>query len=298
MARSLDSVRPLARPVAFFARRSVTRFLSHALVYLALIAVMATCMLPLVYMISTSLKPPGTEGEFPIRWIPSRFVWENYIKAFTAVPTLTYLKNTLIITAFSVVGNVLTASLVAYGFARLRFPGRNLLFTMMLSTMMLPYMVVIIPLFILFRTLGWVNTLYPFTVPAFLGGHALYIFLLRQYFMGLPFELDEAAKIDGAGYFRTWWTVLMPLATPALGTVAVLCLVGSWNDFLGPLIFLNTPDKFTLALGTRAFNGQYQMYLNLTMAYSTMMTIPILTVFFLFQKYMIRGISMTGITGR
>ena len=286
------------RILQYLARRSVSSFLRHLFVYLALAGVMATCMLPLIYMISTSLKPPGTETEFPIRWIPSRFVWQNYVQAFTIVPTMTYLKNTLIISSVSIVGNILTSSLVAYGFARLRFPGRDLLFTLMLSTMMLPYMVVIIPLFVLFRMLGWVNTLYPFTVPAFFGGSPLYIFLLRQYFMGLPFDLDEAAKIDGAGFFRIWWTVLMPLARPALGTVAILCLVSSWNAFQGPMILLNTPDKFTLALGTRAFQSQYTMQLNLTMAYSTMMTLPILIVFFLFQKYMIKGISMTGITGR
>jgi len=283
---------------AFLARRSVARGLRQGATYLALIIVMTVCLLPMLYMVSTSLKPPGTETEFPIRWIPSRFVWDNYVRAATIVPMLTYLKNTLIIAGFSVVGNLLTASLAAYGFARLRFPGRDALFMLMLSTMMLPYMVVIIPLFVLFRELGWVDTLYPFTVPAFLGGRALYIFLLRQYFKGLPMELDEAAKIDGAGFFRIWWTILMPLARPALGTVAILCLVASWNDFVGPMIFLNSTENFTLALGTRAFHGQYTMELNLTMAFSTMMTLPILTVFFLFQKYMIKGISMTGITGR
>jgi multiple sugar transport system permease protein len=238
------------------------------------------------------------EYEFPIRWILDPIAWENFNRAFTSLPTLTFLKNTLVITGVSLVGELLTASLAGYGFARLRFPGRELLFTLMLSTLMLPYFVTMIPLFVLFRTLDWVNTLLPLTVPAFFGGHPLYIFLLRQFFLTLPTELDDAAKVDGAGFFRIWWTVLMPLARPALATVAILSLVHHWNDFVAPLIYLNTEDNFTLALGIRLFRDQYRTYFNLTMAYSTMMTLPIITVFFLFQKYFIRGISMTGLSGR
>jgi ABC-type glycerol-3-phosphate transport system permease component len=249
-------------------------------------------------MISTSLKPNGTEYEFPIQWIPERIAWENYPTAFTSVPTLVFLKNTVFITVASLVGELLTASLVAYGFARLRFPGRNLLFGLMLSTLMLPYFVVMIPLFVLYRNLGWVNTFYPLIVPAYFGGSALYIFLLRQYYMTLPIELDEVARIDGAGYFRTWWSILLPLTGPALATVAILSLVFHWNDFTGPLIFLNSQDKFTLSLGIRLFRDQYQVHFNLTMAYSTMMTIPIVLVFFIFQKHFVRGIAMTGLTGR
>ena len=249
-------------------------------------------------MVSTSLKPNGTEYEFPIQWIPERIAWENYPKAFTAVPTLTFLKNTLLISVLSLVGELLTASLVAYGFARLRFPGRNLLFGLMLSTLMLPYFVTLIPLFVLYRNLGWVNTFYPLIVPAYFGGSALYIFLLRQYYMTLPVELDEVARIDGAGYFRTWWSVLLPLTGPALATVAILSLVFHWNDFTGPLVFLNSQDKFTLSLGIQLFRDQYQVHFNQTMAYSTMMTIPIIMVFFIFQKHFVRGIAMTGLTGR
>jgi len=250
-------------------------------------------------MLSTSLKPDGTEYEFPIRWIPEpRIAWENYWKSFTSVPTLKFLRNTLVISVVSLVGELLTASLAAYGFARLRFPGRELLFTLMLSTLMLPYFVTIIPLFILFRNLGWINTLYPLTVPAFFGGSPLFIFLLRQFFMTLPTELDDAARMDGAGFFRIWWSVLMPLTKPALATIAILSLVFHWNDFAGPLIFLNTQDNFTLALGVRLFRDQYRTAFNQTMAYSTMMTVPIVTVFFIFQRHFIRGISMTGLTGR
>ena len=287
-----------SRVTAFARRKSVQHKVSRVTVHLLLLLVVVATALPLLYMLSTSLKPNGLEYEFPIRWIPDRLAWENYQIAFEHVPTLTFLKNTLLITAVSLVGELLTASLVAYGFARLRFPGRNLMFTAMMSTMMLPYFVTMIPLFILYRTLSWTNTFYPFTVPAFFGGSPFYVFLLRQFYLGLPTELDDAARIDGAGFFRTWWSVLLPLTRPALATVAILSLVFHWNDFTGPLILLNTQDKFTLALGVRLFRDTYRTYFNQTMAYSTMMTIPVITVFFIFQKYFIRGISMTGLTGR
>jgi multiple sugar transport system permease protein len=282
----------------FFSSKSGHEKLTHLGTHAVLLVVAGVSLLPLIYMISTSLKANGMEYEFPIRWIPNPATWSNYPKAFTSIPTLTFLKNTLVITGVSLIGEVLTASLAAYGFARLRFPGRNVFFIMMLSTLMLPYIVTMIPLFVLFRSLGWINTLLPLTVPAFFGGHPLFIFLLRQFFMTLPTELDDAAKIDGAGLFRIWWTVLLPLARPALATVMILSLVFHWNDFVAPLIYLNTQANFTLSLGIRLFQDQYRTYFNLTMAYATMMTLPIITVFFIFQKYFIRGISMTGLSGR
>lgn len=283
---------------SLLARASVRKHLWHFVVHVLLLLIVAASILPLIYMVSTSLKPDGTEYEFPIRWIPERFAWENYVIAFTAVPTLTFLKNTALISAVSLVGELITASLVAYGFARLRFPGRDFLFTLMLATLMLPYFVTLIPLFVLYRNLDWIDTFYPLTVPAFLGGSPLFIFLLRQYYMTLPIELDEVSRIDGAGYFRTWWSVLLPLTTPALATVAILSLVHHWNDFTGPLVFLNSQENFTLSLGTRLFRDQYRVHFNQTMAYSTMMTLPIILVFFIFQKHFVKGIAMTGLTGR
>jgi multiple sugar transport system permease protein len=271
---------------------------SHFLVHGLLIFLVVISILPLVYMVSTSIKPDGSEFEFPIRWIPDRIAWENYVRAFTQIKTLTFLKNTLVVSVASLVGEILTASLAAYGFARLRFPGRDVLFVLMLSTLMLPYIVTLIPLFVLFRTLGWINTLLPLIVPAFFGGHPLFIFLLRQTYLGLPRELDEAARIDGAGFFRTWWSVLLPLTRPALATVVILSLVFHWNDFVAPLVYLNSQDNFTLALGVRLFRDQYRTFFNLTMAFSTMMSLPIILVFFLFQKHFVRGITMSGLTGR
>ena len=218
----------------------VSSVLSHTL----LVFVVVISVIPLLYMISISLKPNGAEFDFPIHWIPERFAWENYVKAFNLVPTMMYLKNTLTISLISLVGELLTASLVAYGFARLRFPGRDFLFILMISTMMLPFFVTMIPLFVLYSSLGWIDTFYPLTVPAFFGGGPFFIFLLRQFYLTLPKELEDSARIDGAGFFRTWWSVLLPLTGPALATVAILSLVAHWNDFTGPLIILNSNKKF------------------------------------------------------
>jgi ABC-type glycerol-3-phosphate transport system permease component len=249
-------------------------------------------------MVSTSLKPYGEEFAYPIEWIPDPIVWSNYATVFDRVPVWTFFRNTMTVTLLTLVGGLLSSSLVAYGFARCRFPGRDFLFMLMLSGLMLPYMVTLIPQFVLYRELGWINTLLPLIVPAFFGGHPFYIFLLRQFFKGLPTDLEDAAKLDGAGFFRIWWTVAMPLAKPGLATVAILSILNHWNDFTAPLVYLNTQDKWTLALGIRLFRDQYQVNFNLMMAYAVMMTIPVFTVFFAFQKYFIRGITISGMGGR
>lgn len=269
-----------------------------AVVHLALIAICLVSLVPLIYMLSTSLKAYGEEFAYPIEWIPDPIVWGNYRTVFDRVPVWTFFSNTMIVTTLTLVGGLLSSSLVAYGFARTRFPGRDFLFMLMLSGLMLPYMVTLIPQFVLFRELGWINTLWPLIVPAFFGGSPFYIFLLRQFFKGLPTDLEDAAKIDGAGFFRIWWTVAMPLAKPGLATVAILSILNHWNDFTAPLVYLNTQDNWTLALGIRLFRDQYQINFNLMMAYAVMMTIPVFTVFFAFQKYFIRGITISGMGGR
>ncbi len=266
--------------------------------HIALIAIALISLLPLIYMMSTSLKAYGQEFSYPIKWIPDPIVWDNYRTVFSRVPVWTFFSNTMTVTILATVGGLLSSSLVAYGFARTRFPGRDFLFMLMLSGLMLPYMVTLIPQFVLFRNLGWINTLLPLIVPAFFGGHPFYIFLLRQFFKGLPTDLEDAAKLDGAGFFKIWWTVAMPLAKPGLATVAILSILAHWNDFIAPLVYLNTQDKWTLALGIRLFRDAYQVNFNLTMAYAVMMTIPVFTVFFAFQKYFIRGITISGMGGR
>lgn len=282
---------------AVFARQSIRRTLVRALTHLALLIVSVTALIPLAFMVSTALKPFGQELVFPIRWIPQPAVWHNFMDAWTAVPTATFLENTAIVTFGALVGELVSSSLVAYGFARLRFPGRNILFMLCISSMMLPSVVLLIPLFILFRTLHWIDTFLPLIVPGWFGV-PFFIFMLRQYFLSLPHELDDAAKIDGAGILRIWWSILLPLLKPALATAGVFSFIAHWNDFLGPLIFLNTEDKYTVALGVNMFFGEYQVHMDLVMAYSVMVTLPVIIVFFVFQRYFVRGIALTGLSGR
>jgi ABC-type glycerol-3-phosphate transport system permease component len=279
-------------------RAKMKRRLAGTSVHLVLIFIAALSLVPLLYMVITSLKERGREFAYPIEWLPDPVVWSNYRTALDTVPAWTFLGNTLLVTGLTLVGGLLSSSLAAYGFARMRFPGRDFLFMLMLSGMMLPYMVTLIPQFVLFRELGWINTLLPLIVPAFFGGTPFYIFLLRQFFKGIPTDLEDAAKLDGAGFFRIWWTVAMPLAKPALATVAILSILHHWNDFLGPLVYLHTQDNWTLALGIRLFRDAYQVNFNLMMAYAVMMTIPVFTVFFMFQKYFVRGIAISGMGGR
>jgi ABC-type glycerol-3-phosphate transport system permease component len=289
----------VARPagVGLLGRQSARRALSHALTHLALLVISLTALIPLVYMVTTALKPYGQELIFPIRWIPQPAVWQNFPDAWTTVPTATFLENTAIITFGALIGELLTSSLVAYGFARLRFPGRNILFMLCISSMMLPFVVLLIPLFIIFRTLHWIDTFLPLIVPGWFGV-PFFIFMLRQYFLSLPHELDDAAKIDGAGILRVWWSILLPLIKPAIAAAGIFSFIAHWNDFLGPLIFLNTEDKFTVALGVNMFFAEYQVHMDLVMAYSVMVALPVILVFFVFQRYFVQGIALTGLTGR
>lgn len=274
----------------------IRRALSRVMIQIALLLLVAIALIPLIYMVGTSLKPDGTE--YSPQLLPDRPDWNNYLRAFTLVPTLRFFGNTITIAAFSLAGELITSSLAAYAFARLRFPGRDALFVIVLSTMMLPEFVTLIPLFVLYRTLGWIDTFLPLIVPAFFGGKALFIFFLRQFFMTLPRELDDAAKIDGASFLRTWWSVILPQAKPALATVAVLSLVFHWNEYVGPLVYLNTQTNFTLVLGTQLFRDEYHTFFNLTMAYCTIITVPVLILFFIAQRHFVKGISMTGLAGR
>jgi multiple sugar transport system permease protein len=229
-------------------------------------------------------------------------VWENYPESLQYLPEethygLVYLGNTLTITVLSILGTLLTASMVAFSFARLRWPGKDGLFVLLLSTMMLPYAVTMIPQFLIWQRLGFINTLVPLWAGAFFGGGAFNIFLLRQFFMTIPSELEEAAKIDGCSYWRTFWTIMMPLVRPALATVAIMTFMGSWNNFMGPLIYISTPTRMPLAYALQLYqsvHGGEHAYL---MAASTMVMIPVLLVFFFCQRYFIQGITLTGLKG-
>ncbi|SEN23200.1 carbohydrate ABC transporter permease [Lihuaxuella thermophila] len=270
----------------------------HAIfVYLFLIVSSAATVLPLLWMISTSLKSGDIIFQIPPKWIPNDFHWENYYRAVTDIPFFLYLKNTVLITFFRVFAEVFMSAFVAYGFARFHFPGKNIWFLILLSTIMLPGEVTMIPVFLMFSELGWINTFKPLIVPAFFGGQAVFVFLLRQYFLTIPRELEEAALMDGASRFQIFYKIFLPLSKPALITIGIFSFQGSWNDLLGPLMYLNDSNKFTLQLGLAMFNGMTKVEWGPLMAASILVLLPTLIIFFAMQKYFVEGISVTGIKG-
>jgi multiple sugar transport system permease protein len=264
-------------------------------------------LVPLFWMVSTSLK--DSSELIGLNWIPQRLAWENYEIAFSFGDWGRWTMNSVIITVFDVAGAVLSTALVAYAFARLRWPGRDLLFSVVLATMMLPGIVTLIPQFILYSRLPafgfqgsntWVNTFLPLTVPSWFAASAFNIFLLRQFMRGIPMELSEAAKIDGASELRIWWNIIMPLTKPALATIAIFSFQGSWQDFTGPLLYLQSERLYTLQLALRQFEsaaGGMPAW-NWLMAASLVVMLPVLIVFVAFQQYFIEGISITGMGGR
>jgi ABC-type glycerol-3-phosphate transport system permease component len=254
--------------------------------------------LPLAWLVSTSLKVGAQTFIMPPQWVPAPVVWQNYVDAFKAVPFHLYFWNTITIVFWATAGTLFTASLSAFAFARLRFPGRGFLFGLVLSTIMLPGIVTLIPTFIVFRYFKWINTFLPLTVPYWLGGGVFNIFLFRQFFMTIPYELDEAARIDGASNFRIYWNIVLPLSRPVLATVAIFSFIHHWNDFFLPLIYLQATSKWTMAIGLQGFKDLYSTSWNLMMAASTAMILPLLILFFFAQRYFISGIHMSGIAGR
>ena len=262
-------------------------------VILAILGILVT--LPFFWMLSTSFKRPEDVFVFPPKWIPDPIVWTNFPRALTAIPFFTFLGNTLTVTVFSLIGTLVSASLAAYAFARLRWPGRDTLFLVVLTTLMIPQQVTLIPQFIIFRRLGWLDTLLPLIVPWYLGGGAFNIFLLRQFFMTVPPELDDAARIDGCGFMGIYARILLPLAKPSLAAVTIFCIQARWNEFLLPLIFIHRPEHFTLALGLRLFQEQYYIDWTGLMSASTIVMLPVLIMFYFAQRYFIQGIVFTGI---
>ncbi len=259
-------------------------------------------LVPFVWMVSTALKEAGDVMKFPPEWIPQPVLWGNFKEAFTQdyAPFDIFFKNTLIITITAVFGQLLSASLVGFSFARLHWWGRDYLFLIVLGTMMLPYQVTLVPIFVLMKNLGWIDTLLPLIIPFFLGGGAFYIFLFRQFMMTIPWELDDAAKIDGCGTLRLYSRIILPLTGPALATAAIFSFLAHWNDFIGPLIYLNSVSNYTLSLGLRILQG-YGGYAiqrwNLLMAASLFVMLPVLLLFFFSQKYFIQGIVTYGVKG-
>ncbi|MDX2066000.1 MAG: carbohydrate ABC transporter permease [Fimbriimonadaceae bacterium] len=242
----------------------------------------------------------GAAETEPVRDVGLR--WQNYTDAFSYLPPetlngLVYLKNTLLLVVLSVVGTLLSSAIVAYAFSRLSFPGKNQLFTLLLATMMLPGAVTLLPQFLIFRNLGWIDSLYPLWVPAFFGS-AFNIFMLRQFFMQIPMELEDASKIDGCTYFRTFWDIMMPQIKPALAVIAIWTFMGAWNNFMGPLIYVNSPENMPLSYALQLFQGDRAGEPGLLMAFATMAMLPVLALFFFAQKYFIEGVTLSGLGGR
>jgi multiple sugar transport system permease protein len=296
----------------FWASKRRTEKINKIVAYVVLSLGSIAMILPVIWMLSTSFKENTEVFKVPSSmnfseifhyWFPAPLHFENYPKAWTisgmysaeGITFTTYTINTLIIAVFSCLGVTMTASLVAFAFARLRFPGRGPLFILCLATMMIPTQVTMIPTFILFKSMGWYDTYYPLIVPAFLGGGAYNIFLMRQFFMSIPYEMDEAAKIDGCTNFGVYWRILLPLCKPALTTVAVFSFVWNWNDFINPLIYLDSNSKKTLALGLTNFVSLYGQNYELLMAASLLIVIPIIGMFLVGQRYFIQGIATTGL---
>ncbi|MBW7928485.1 MAG: carbohydrate ABC transporter permease [Fimbriimonadaceae bacterium] len=272
-----------------------------AFVHVALVLLSILFVLPFLWMLTTAVKPIGETLTSPPRWIPSQVLWSNFpdavfygSKELGYVPFLVYARNTVIITILCVVGSVASNTIVAYSFARLRWPGRDLFFAATLATMMVPFPVTMVPTFTLFRWLGWVGSFKPLWVPAYLGS-AFAIFLLRQFFRTIPNDLSEAARIDGASEFRVFADIVLPLARPAVTVIALFTFMGTWNDFLGPLIFLTDQNTFTLSLGLQAYQTQHGgTPWNLLMAASLLVILPIIVVFFFAQKTFVHGIATSG----
>lgn len=284
-----------AQPGGLSSRRNQDR-LSKGIAYVIASLVALAFVFPLYWMVTTSLKTDVEIFMVPPTLFPLDPQWGNFIASTQYIPFWLYMANTLIICALTIIGTVVSCSLIAYGFARVQWPGRNVVFIVYLSTIMLPAQVTMIPLYIVFRQIGWVGTMWPLVVPAFFG-NALYVFLLRQFFMTIPNELTDAARIDGANELGIFWRIMLPLLKPALATVALFTFVATYRDFLGPLIYLTEQNQWTISLGLKMFQNMYGAQWQLMMAAATLTMVPTVILFFLTQRTFIEGIALTGIKG-
>ncbi len=290
---------PKAPALRSHRRTETLRRLKRILTYIAVGLVVAIFLIPFLWMIVTSLKSPDDLTAHPLSWLPKQRYAQNYPNALSIIPYMQYLGNTLLICVPNVVGTLLSCSLAAYSLACVRWPGRGASFGLVLSTMMLPYPVTIIPLYLVYRHLGWINLAsgyLPLTVPAFFGA-PFFIFLLRQFFAAIPVELSEAAKVDGASELRIYAQIMLPLSTPALATTALLTFLYTYTDFLNPLIYISDPDRFTLSLGLLGYFSQHGASWGPLMAASAMFTVPTALIFLLAQRTFIQGIATSGLKG-
>lgn len=270
--------------------------LKKMLIHTILILGGISMLLPFIWMISTSLKENNMIFQLPPKWIPDPFAWHNYPDAMKTIPFVRYFFNTTFITIFKGIGEIFVSAFVAYGFARFKFPGKKFLFLFLLSTIMIPGEITMIPVFIMWRKLGLVDSYVPLILPAFTGS-AVFIFFLRQFFASVPRELEEAARIDGCNSFQIFHKIFLPISKPALITIGIWSFQGSWNDLMGPLIYLNSYEKFTLQLGLSMFQSLHKVQWGQLMAASVMTMLPVLIIFFVGQKYFTEGIKLSGIKG-
>lgn len=273
------------------------KLVTQIVIYFVLILGAVACAFPFYWMLRTAVVSAGSIFSTDIQILPPEFKLDNFKDALTAQPFGTYFLNTVVITVINIVGVLLTSSLCAYGFSRLDWPGRDKVFGIMMTALMLPFSVLMIPHFMGWSYLGLTNTIAPITIPAFFGGGLFNIFLLRQFFLGIPKEMDEAAYVDGANHWRIYWSIIMPLSKQALIVVGLFTFLTNWNDYLAPMIYLSSENKFTLMLGLNQFMGGYNAQWNLMMAAVTVVVIPSLVLYLFAQKYFIEGIAMTGVKG-
>lgn len=280
-------------------RRKWGRETRKCIWYFAILLVAVFFIIPVYWMVLMSFRPLSEIYASPINWLPTQlYAFENYTRSLSERPFLSYLSNTVMVAVIASLGNVFSSTLAAYGFARTRFPGRRTLFVCLVSTMMLPGQVKIIPLFMIYRNLGWIDTLRPLIVPAFFAAVTpLYVFLVRQFFLSIPEDLASAARIDGCNSFQVFWKIFLPLTKPAIVTVSLFSFMDNWNDFFSPLIYINSPKRMTLALGLASISGINFTEWQIIMASSVMAVLPCVVVFLSAQRYFVEGIAAIGIKG-
>ena len=269
---------------------------ARCIAYILLILFSIAMLFPFFWMVRSAFMTNREIMTTPIQWLPSHYDLENFKKAFERAPFGKYFINSAIIVLINMVGCILSSSFIAFGFSRLRFPGRKLWFALLLSTMMIPQTVLMIPQFLIWQSVGAYNTFIPLTVPCFFG-NAFNVFLVRQFYAGIPKEYDEAALVDGASYFTIYSKILVPMAKPVLCSVGVFTFMSTWNDFMGPLLYLDKENLKTVSLALQNFIGQHNSEWNLMMALSTVITLPMIVVYFMAQRYFIEGITFSGLKG-
>ncbi len=292
----MTTIQSLGQSTSDHQRRLPLHFTRNVRSYAVLLVLAVLFLTPFYWMIITALKTETQLFQIPPAWIPNPLAWENFTQVFKEVPFARFIFNSAFLVTINVAGQVIATTMVAYGFSRFRFPGRDVLFVILLATLMIPKQVVLVPQFILFAKLGWVNTYLPLILPAF-GGSPFLIFMVRQYMMSIPIDLDEAAMIDGASRWQILWRIIFPIAMPILVLVVVFTFVDVWNDFMGPLIYLNDPMKFTVSLGLSFFQGAKETSWELLMAAALMTMLPPIILFLVVQRRLLGGIAAAGIKG-